>query len=285
MDETWAKCTENPAYEVSTLGRFRSLNGKINTRKPHAAGYMRVYVKSVGVRQLHILVAKAFIPNDDPTKKTVVNHIDGNRSNNCVTNLEWATPSENARLRTVHTTPAVNEFKNEDLPGEIWRDVSFEGVQLRASTLGRIELRSGTKTFGSNSADGYKAVAVIKGTSRRVHRIVCTAFHGQPASLDLVVNHKDFNRSNNVPSNLEWSTLSENVVHGLGNRGKVLGHNRRKVCQYTPDKSTLIAIHDNISAAALATGANRCAIVQMCRKWKGRTYNTIGGFFWEYAPE
>ena len=279
------KCTENPAYEVSSSGRFRSLSGKINERKPHLSGYVRVYVKSVGVRQLHVLVAKAFIPNDNPECKTIVNHKDGNRSNNHVSNLEWTTPRENALLRTVHTEPTVNEFKFEDIPGEIWKDVSFEGIALRASSLGRVELRGGTKTFGSNSADGYKMIAIAKGKTRRVHRIVCTAFHGPPATPCLVVNHKDFNRSNNIPSNLEWTTESENVIHGLGNRGKVLGHNRRKVCQFTPDKSTLIAVHDNISAAALATGANRSAIVQMCRKWKGRTYNTIGGYYWEYAAE
>jgi hypothetical protein len=285
MEEKWAKCIENSEYEVSTLGRFRSLSGRINERKPHPAGYIRVYVRSVGVRPLHTLVAKAFIHNDKPDYKTVVNHIDGNRSNNCVTNLEWVTPRENAQRRTVQPTPVVNDFQFTDLPGEIWRDVSFEGIKLRASTCGRVELKSGTKTFGSASADGYKSVKLNKGLYRRVHRIVCTAFHGQPTSRALVVNHKDFNRSNNVPSNLEWTTSSENCIHGLANKGAVLGHNRRRVCQYTPDKSTLIATHDNMSAAALATGANRCAIVQMCRKWKGRTYNTIGGFYWEYATE
>lgn len=45
----------------------------------------------------HRLVAKVFIPNDNPKEKTEVNHIDGNKLNNCVDNLKWVTPSENQR--------------------------------------------------------------------------------------------------------------------------------------------------------------------------------------------
>lgn len=55
----------------------------VNLRKP---GFARVY-------QVHILVAKAFIPN--PQNLPTVNHIDGNKRNNHVTNLEWATFAEN----------------------------------------------------------------------------------------------------------------------------------------------------------------------------------------------
>ena len=71
----------------------RILKGEVDDR-----GYKRVRL-SRGSKtkkyQIHRLVAIAFIPN--PSNKPCVNHIDGNPSNNNVTNLEWCTNSENMK--------------------------------------------------------------------------------------------------------------------------------------------------------------------------------------------
>jgi hypothetical protein len=65
-----------------------------------ANGYFRVTLyknKQAKRISIHRLVALTFIPNDVPINKAVINHIDGNKINNHVSNLEWCTLSENAK--------------------------------------------------------------------------------------------------------------------------------------------------------------------------------------------
>ncbi|GAB6392607.1 MAG: HNH endonuclease [Treponematales bacterium] len=63
-------------------------------------------------------------------------------------------------------------------------------------------------TFGKpNKKTGYMEIASV-----RVHRIVVTAFHGEPPTPEHVVDHIDRNRHNNRPENLRWVTRLENAL-------------------------------------------------------------------------
>jgi hypothetical protein len=80
-------------YYVSSLGRFKNKKGVImKDYKPHHSGYIYLRV-NIQKYALHRLVAQTFIPNLE--NKPFVNHIDGDKTNNIVSNLEWCTCSEN----------------------------------------------------------------------------------------------------------------------------------------------------------------------------------------------
>ena len=81
-------------YYVSSLGRFKNSKGIImKDYKPHHSGYIYVRVNN-DKYALHRLIAFTFLQN--PENKAYVNHIDGNKINNSLVNIEWNTPNENS---------------------------------------------------------------------------------------------------------------------------------------------------------------------------------------------
>jgi hypothetical protein len=104
MKEQWRHIADFEAYEVSDAGRVRH-GSKILVPSPASDGYVRVSLRgNSGIykqRNIHILVAKAFIPN--PQGLPTVNHKDTIKTNCWATNLEWrsrAGQMHHARLTT-----------------------------------------------------------------------------------------------------------------------------------------------------------------------------------------
>ena len=94
--EIWKDVPFDSNYKVSNYGRiFSKRTNKILKGELTEKGYIRVALTEHKRYLVHCIVARTFIPN--PENKPQVNHIDGNKQNNYVDNLEWCTQSENMR--------------------------------------------------------------------------------------------------------------------------------------------------------------------------------------------
>lgn len=147
----WKKIDRNPNYSINKNGEVRNDKTK-HIKNPFTNkgnGYLMVDLyqnnKSEKV-PIHRLVAEAFIPN--PEKKATVDHIDGDRKNNSISNLRWATYSENnSRFETVGVRSeaiVVTRYKEERKKrggGHLaWLDVieklEFESISATAEYFG-----------------------------------------------------------------------------------------------------------------------------------------------------
>lgn len=117
MEELWKPIQQfEDRYMVSNLGRLARIRAgrfhKYLSTQLQQAGYPQVTLRKNGQKfcfRVHRLVALAFVSNS--TQRETVNHIDGNKTNNVASNLEWLSCGENdAHARRIGLTkPARGE--------------------------------------------------------------------------------------------------------------------------------------------------------------------------------
>ena len=123
-------------YFVDMEGRIyskRKFNAltELKQHKPGHKGYVKVRINRKD-QFVHRLVAIAYLPN--PENKQTVNHIDGNKENNHVNNLEWCTRSENSQhaydtgLKKPYT--GIKDHGNNKFADE-WYELFNQGMSLR----------------------------------------------------------------------------------------------------------------------------------------------------------
>ena len=92
--EYWITVRNHPDYEVSNLGRVRHkiTRNILSQSFNRSGGYLRVYMDGKK-HYVHRVVLSSF--SDVSGENLEVNHIDGDKENNCLWNLEWCTRQEN----------------------------------------------------------------------------------------------------------------------------------------------------------------------------------------------
>lgn len=165
-------------YQVSNLGRVKSLDrivhrsdGRIQHKREHILKLSEAdeyYVISLHksaqttYHTVHRLVASAFL--DNPEQKQQINHIDGDKHNNCISNLEWATSSENMqhahRLGLVDCTK-IGSATSERFNNEEFRIKHKQAVQLACRTP---EFRR--KQSEIRKTRGYHRAVICKDTGQ-----------------------------------------------------------------------------------------------------------------------
>lgn len=211
---------------------------------------------------VHRLVAEAFLENDNPNSKTVVHHIDGNKHNNNINNLQWVTLSENAKHRFEKKT-------NEDiLNNEDTNIDGFVNIENFSNYLinkqGQVYSKKSKRILKASERNGYKRVFIIDDNDNKkyisIHIAVYETFVGE-IPKGMVIDHIDGNRSNNNIENLRCITQSENMRNAQkhGHKGQ------HKVAQYDT-KGNFIKEFSSFTEAAKEFGVSYAAISSAAKR-------------------
>jgi len=148
-------------------GRVLGKSGKYMNGQIDKKGYLNICVylgnyKSKTIK-VHRIVAELFVYNPDPETLTQVNHIDGNKLNNCYKNLEWVTPKQNSVhavevlkkgvCETHSKATMTNEtvLKIAELLMQGYRNVDIERIiGVRKILVGRIRQKKCWSTLTAN---------------------------------------------------------------------------------------------------------------------------------------
>lgn len=172
MKEIWKPIEGYPDYEVSSLGRVKSLKfGKEKILKgiKDKNGYLRVILYKEGKLKgysVHRLVAQAFLPNPDNLPQ--VNHRNENKTDNRVENLEWCDSSYNTnfgtrteRITKANSIPILQFTKSGEFvkkwnnAKEVERDLGISSSNIYKCCKGKLKSIGG---YEWGYADDYEKI-------------------------------------------------------------------------------------------------------------------------------
>lgn len=261
---------------------YNKTTGKMLGGSIRLSGYKQYRLSKNGEQQsfyAHRLVAEAFIPN--PENLPIVNHIDGNKLNNDVTNLEWVSYSDNCKHAHENDLIAERrqiELYDGNLPGEQWTGkIGYPNYLI--SNYGRVRNVDTNRILKPSIACGYYKVRLSNEGFVQdfiVHRLVYELFSGQRIPDACVIDHIDGNKLNNHIDNLRCVTNGENVLAAL--YVTKTNTTAKQVEQYTKDGEFIQSFRSTRHAAE-ELGLDASTISKVCR---GQN-KSHGGFIFKYS--
>lgn len=295
----------NESYQVSNLGRIKSKEtNQIKRIILDKYGYQKVVIKDYGKSttfSVHRLVAKFFIPN--PRDLREVNHIDGDKQNNNVSNLEWCTRSENVlhafRMglkknkkgqESCHAIPVYqydlqgNFIKKWNSMVDACQAVGADSGNLSYACSGKIKTCMGyIWSYEYREIDPTKHERELNGNL--VYQYTKTG--------ELVATYKTAHEANRATGNdfslicaccrgtrmstggYVWSYVPLERTSDRFKRH--LGNGSKKVYQYTLN-GEFVAEYDNLTIAEERTNIDK-RLISSCATGKKKK---AGGYIWQY---